>query len=90
MFIKRSTYNDMLDLINELRHKIEDLGENVLVSGHKIEKLTTENKALRNDRQLLLNMLKGDPYDIDFPNTRKGGNVTNTDDMTHFNDILNL
>ena len=45
MFIKRSTYNDMLDLINELRHKIEDLGENVLVSGHKIEKLTRENQA---------------------------------------------
>ena len=90
MFIKKSTYNEMLDLINLQRHKIEDLGENVLTSGHKIEKLNRENQALRHDRQLLLNMLKGDPFDIDFPNSRKGGNVNNTDDMTHFNDILEL
>lgn len=81
MFIKKSTYNEMLDLINLQRHKIEDLGENVLTSGHKIEKLNRENQALRHDRQLLLNMLKGDPFDIDYLNERglKGANTTTPD-----------
>lgn len=77
MIIKRSTYNEMLDLINQQRHQIEDLGEIVLTSGHKIEKLTRENQTLRNDKRLLLNVLKGDPFDIDYPDT-KGGNVVNT------------
>ncbi len=90
MFIKKSTYNEMLDLINLQRHKIEELGENFLTSGHKIEKLTRENQALRHDRQLLLNMLKGDPFDIDYPNSHaKGGNVVNThldsrDNTSHY------
>ena len=81
MFIKKSTYNEMLDLINQQRHQIEDLGEIVLTSGHKIERLTRENQALRHDRQLLLNMLKGDPFDIDYPNERglKGANTTTPD-----------
>ena len=79
MIISKATYNEMLDLINQQRHQIEDLGEIVLTSGHKIEKLTRENQSLRHDKQLLLNMLKGDPFDIDFPNYHgKGGNVVNT------------
>lgn len=85
MFIKKETYNEMLDLINEQRHQIEDLGEIMLASGHKIEKLTRENQALRNDKRLLLNVLKGDPFDIDYPNERgfNGANTTNT--KTHGN-----
>lgn len=88
MIISKSTYNEMLDLINQQRHHIEDLGEIVLTSGHKIEKLTRENQSLRHDRQLLLNMLKGDPFDIDYPNS-KGGNSANTG-TDNINDILSL
>lgn len=88
MIISKATYNEMLDLINQQRHQIEDLGENVLTSGHKIEKLNRENQALRHDRQLLLNMLKGDPFDIDYPNS-KGGNSANTG-TDNINDILSL
>ena len=88
MLIKRSTYNEMLDLINQQRHQIEDLGEIVLTSGHKIERLNRENQALKNDKRLLLNVLKGDPFDIDYPDT-KGGNTDNTG-IDNINDILNL
>ena len=88
MLIKRSTYNEMLDLINQQRHQIEDLGEIVLTSGHKIERLNRENQALKNDKRLLLNVLKGDPFDIDYPDT-KGGNTANTG-IDNINDILNL
>lgn len=90
MMITRSNYNEMLDLINEQRHRIEELEEIVAADKVKIAGLEYKCQALHNDKTLLLNMLKGDPYDIDFPNSRKGGNVTNTDDMTHFNDILEL
>lgn len=81
MIISKATYNEMLDLINKQRHQIEDLGEIVLTSGHKIEQLRRENKRLRNDKCLLLNVLKGDPFDIDYPNERglKGANTTTPD-----------
>lgn len=76
MFIRKFTYDAMLDLIS--------------TQAREILELHNEVRRLRNDKRLLQNMLKGDPYDIDFPNSRKGGNVTNTDDLTHFNDILEL
>lgn len=90
MIISKAMYNEMLDLINEQRHRIDELEEVVAADKVKMTGLEYKCQALHNDKTLLLNMLKGDPYDIDFPNSRKGGNVTNTDDMTHFNDILEL
>ena len=65
-------YNEMLDLINKQRHKIENLQTERIETNLRIIRLTRENQALKNDKHLLLNMLKGDPYDIDYPNERGG------------------
>lgn len=54
MWIKKSTYNEMLDLINQQRKEIE---------------------KLQNRIDFLLNrrILKEMYFDIDFPNSTKGG-----------------
>ena len=73
MIIKKSTYNEMLDLISTQAKEILELHAQV--------------RTLKNDKRLL-NMLKGDPFDIDYPDT-KGGNTANTG-IDNINDILNL
>ena len=74
MFIRKFTYDSMLDLISTQAKEILDLHSQV--------------RTLKNDKRLLLNMLKGDPFDIDYPNS-KGGNSANTG-TDNINDILNL
>lgn len=74
MFIRKFTYDSMLDLISTQAREILDLHAQV--------------RSLKNDKRLLLNMLKGDPFDIDYPDT-KGGNSANTG-TDNINDILNL
>lgn len=74
MFIRKFTYNSMLDLIS--------------TQAKEILELHNEVRRLRNDKRLLQNMLKGDPFDIDYPNS-KGGNSANTG-IDNINDILNL
>lgn len=74
MFIRKFTYDSMLDLIS--------------TQAKEILELHNEVRRLRNDKRLLLNMLKGDPFDIDYPNS-KGGNSANTG-IDNINDILNL
>ena len=66
MFIRKFTYDSMLDLIS--------------MQAKEILELHSQVRTLQNDKRLLLNMLKGtDPFDIDFPNTdRKGGKTDNT------------
>ena len=60
MFIRKFTYDSMLDLISMQAKEILDLHSQV--------------RSLKNDKKILLNMLKGnDPFDIDFPNSTKGG-----------------
>ena len=67
MFIRKFTYDTMLDLIS--------------TQAKEILELHNEVRRLRNDKRLLQNMLKGDPYDIDYPNERglKGANTTTPD-----------
>lgn len=74
MFIRKFTYDSMLDLISTQAKEILELHSQV--------------RSLKNDKRLLLNMLKGDPFDIDYPDT-KGGNTANTG-IDNINDILNL
>ena len=74
MFIRKFTYDSMLDLISTQAKEILDLNAQV--------------RTLKNDKRLLLNMLKADPFDIDYPDT-KGGNTANTG-IDNINDILNL
>ena len=74
MFIRKFTYDSMLDLISTQAKEILELHVQV--------------RSLKNDKRLLLNMLKGDPFDIDYPDT-KGGNTANTG-IDNINDILNL
>ena len=74
MFIRKFTYDSMLDLISTQAKEILDLHSQV--------------RTLKNDKRLLLNMLKGDPFDIDYPNS-KGGNSANTG-TDNINDILSL
>ena len=89
MFISKSLYNEMLDLINEQRHRVEELEEIVAADKAKMTRLELKCQALHNDKTLLLNVLKCDPYDIDFPNSRKGGKADKTGIDT-FNDIIEL
>lgn len=67
MFIRKFTYDAMLDLISTQAREILDLHAQV--------------RTLKNDKRLLLNMLKADPYDIDYPNERgfNGANTTTPD-----------
>lgn len=74
MFIRKFTYDSMLDLISTQAKEILELHSQV--------------RSLKNDKRLLLNMLKADPFDIDYPDT-KGGNTANTG-IDNINDILNL
>ena len=74
MYIRKFTYDSMLDLISTQAKEILELHAQV--------------RSLQNDKRLLLNMLKGDPFDIDYPDT-KGGNTANTG-IDNINDILNL
>ena len=73
MFISKLRYDALIETIPESTKTLNTAYE-------YIEKLKAENKQLRHDKVLLLNMLKGsDPFDINFPNTtRKGGNSDNT------------
>lgn len=60
MFIRKFTYDSMLDLIS--------------MQAKEILELHSQVRSLKNDKKILLNMLKGtDPFDIDFPNSKKGG-----------------
>ena len=72
MFISKLRYDTLIETIASSTDTINTAYE-------YIEKLKAENRQLRQDKILLLNMLKGsDPFDIDFPNTsRKGGNSAN-------------
>lgn len=72
MFISKIRYDALIETIADSTKTLNTAYE-------YIEKLKAENKQLRQDKVLLLNMLKGsDPFDIDFPNTsRKGGNSAN-------------
>lgn len=74
MIIRKFTYDSMLDLIS--------------TQAREILELHTQIRQLKNDKRLLLNMLRKDPFNIDYPDT-KGGNSANTgtDDI---NDIFNL
>jgi hypothetical protein len=74
MIISRAAYNDMLDLINEQRHKIEEQQD-------VIATINTQILILKHNNTLLKNMLKGDPYDIDYPDVKggKGAKTTMTD-----------
>ena len=74
MFIRKFTYDSMLDLISTQAKEILDLHAQV--------------RTLKNDKRLLLNMLKADPFNIYYPDT-KGGNTANTG-IDNINDILNL
>lgn len=74
MFIRKFTYDSMLDLISTQAREILDLHAQV--------------RTLKNDKRLLLNMLKGDPFDIDYPDT-KGGKSDNTGTDT-IGDIFEL
>lgn len=67
MWIKKSTYNEMLDMINQQRKEIEDM---------KLERIKTESRY-----QKAINMVSGlirfisvkTDINIDFPNSTKGG-----------------
>lgn len=71
MFIRKFTYDAMLDLIS--------------TQAKEILTLHNEVRRLRNDKRLLQNMLKGDPYDIDYPNERGFNGANTTDTKTHGN-----
>ena len=73
MFISKIRYDALIETIADSTKTLNTAYE-------YIEKLKAENKQLRQDKVLLLNMLKGsDPFDINFPNTtRKGDNSDNT------------
>ena len=74
MIIRKFTYDSMLDLISTQAREILECHKQI--------------RQLKNDKRLLLNMLRNDPFNIDYPDT-KGGNSANTgtDDI---NDIFNL
>lgn len=82
MFISKLRYDALIE-------SIADSTKTINTAYEYIEKLKAENKQLRQDKVLLLNMLKGtDPFNIDYPDT-KGGNSANTG-TDNINDILNL
>lgn len=67
MWIKKSTYNEMLDLINQQRKEIEDM---------KIERIKTESryqKAINMVASLIRFISSKTDINIDFPNSTKGG-----------------
>ena len=67
MFISKVRYDALIE-------SMADATKTLHTAYEYIEKLKAENKQLRQDKILLLNMLKGtDPYNIDFPNSQKGG-----------------
>lgn len=84
MIIKRSTYNEMLDLINQQRKEIEDL---------KLEGITNYHRRKKAEDMLcsLIRFISAkSDVNIDFPNSHtKGGNSANTG-TDNINDILNL
>lgn len=84
MFISKIRYDALIETISNSTKTLNTAYE-------YIEKLKAENKQLRQDKVLLLNMLKGsDPFDIDFPNiSRKGGKSDNTGTDT-IGDIFEL
>lgn len=66
MWIKKSTYNEMLDLINQQRKEIEDM---------KIERIRNESRYQKAIGMVssLIRYLSVKGLDIDFPNSKKGG-----------------
>ena len=74
MIIRKFTYDSMLDLISTQAKEILELHAQV--------------RSLKNDKRLLLNMLRNDPFNIDYPDT-KGGISANTG-TDNINDIFNL
>lgn len=67
MFIRRFRYISMLELIAEQKKVIATYQA-------YLEKVKQENKQLRTDKVILQNMLRdNNPYNIDFPNSMKGG-----------------
>lgn len=83
MFIKKSTYNEMLDLINEQRKSIE-----LLKHQNKMLTRTKDNLIKENGNLWATLYTKSDVVNIDYPDT-KGGNTANTG-IDNINDILNL
>lgn len=79
MFIKRLTYDTMLDTISEQQHKIEKLQQENIEANLRIIKLTRRCNSLALDLTTLRNMFLGRGPNIDFPNSNeKGGNGVNT------------
>lgn len=67
MWIKKSTYNEMLDLINQQRKEIEYL---------KVENITNYHRCRKAEGMLsgLIRFVSANAgSNIDFPNTQKGG-----------------
>ena len=58
MIIRKFTYDSMLDLIS--------------TQAREILELHTQIRQLKNDKRLLLNMLRNDPFNIDYPDTKGG------------------
>lgn len=73
MIIKKSTYNEMLDLINQQRKEIENL---------KLENITNYHRRKKAEDMLcsLIRFISAkSDVNINFPNTsRKGGNSDKT------------
>ena len=67
MFISKIRYDALIETISDSTKTINTAYE-------YIEKLKAENKQLRTEKVILQNMLRDNtPYNIDFPNSTKGG-----------------
>lgn len=67
MWIKKSTYNEMLDLINQQRKEIDDL---------KVENITNYHRCRKAEGMVssLIRFVSATAVsNIDFPNSTKGG-----------------
>ena len=83
MFISKTTYNEMLDLINEQKKTIE-----LLKTQNKALNITKDSLIKENGTLWATLYTKSDVVNIDYPDT-KGGNTANTG-IDNINDILNL
>ena len=66
MIITKARYEALLDTISELQNGIK-------LRDQYIENLKKDIKVVERDRDLMLNIIKGnDPFNIDYPNKDKG------------------
>lgn len=66
MIITKIRYEALLDTISELQNGIK-------LRDQYIENLRKNIKAITRDRDIMLNIIKGnDPFNIDYPNKDKG------------------